>query len=330
MSNNFLVSIVILLIAMAGCEPTEMPGGSGSNIRQASVKKAIAIVDAALTGENAVMRTNAIEIVSAGKRMELMPKVQKLLRNDVVAVRFVAALAVGDLKYSPAKNDLSQLLNDNNVNVRIAAAYAMSWLGDAKYDKIIYAAANSKDQTVRANAAMLLGKLGSKKALPVLYKMVSATDSADKTRFQAVEAIAMLGDEEIYPKLWITLISAYADDRMMGIHAMGALGTAKAENALITMLDDDVPEVRLAAAEQLGRLGNTAGEPEVLDMLNEKATAGLEKEDIERINILASLAIGRIGTDRLTRYLPQFLEDNSPVVRLAAAKAVFIATDNSN
>mgnify|MGYP001110137148 CR=1 FL=1 len=53
--------------------------------------------------------------------------------------------------------------------------------------------------------------------------------------------------------LWTRLISAYADDRVMGIRAMGALGTPEAKNALTTMLDDPVPEVRLAAAEQVGR-----------------------------------------------------------------------------
>ena len=35
---------------------------------------------------------------------------------------------------------------------------------------------------------------------------------------------------------------------------MGALGTAKAQNAIITKLDDDILEVRLIAAEQLDRV----------------------------------------------------------------------------
>ena len=44
---------------------------------------------------------------------------------------------------------------------------------------------------------------------------------------------------------------------------------------------------------------------------------------LERVNVFTALAIGRIGTRRLTRFLPRFLTDPSPVVRLAAAKAVF-------
>ena len=39
--------------------------------------------------------------------------------------------------------------------------------------------------------------------------------------------------------------------------------------------------------------------------------------------ILLSLAIGRIGTASLTRFLPQLLKDEPKMVRIAAAQAVF-------
>jgi HEAT repeat protein len=119
------------------------------------------------------------------------------------------------------------------------------------------------------------------------------------------------------------LISAYADDRVVGIRAMGALGTEQAKNALITMLDDGVLEVRLAAAEQLGKLQDPIGEPEVLQVFTKNLTAGLDKESLERVNVLTALAIGQIGTKPLTKYLPQLLKDESGFVRIAAAKAVF-------
>ena len=119
------------------------------------------------------------------------------------------------------------------------------------------------------------------------------------------------------------LISAYADDRVIGIRAMGTLGTAEAKDALITMLDDDILEVRLAAAGQLGALKDTSGESKVLDVFTKNLTAGLNKEDLERVNVLTALAIGRIGTPPLTKFLPRFLKDKSKFVRIAAAKAVF-------
>jgi HEAT repeat protein len=184
-------------------------------------------------------------------------------------------------------------------------------------------AVSSSDQTVRANAALLLGKLGDRKNVKFLYWALQNKDSQDKVRFQAAEAIAMLGDERIYPKLWAMLISTYADDRVMGIKAMGALATADAKNAVITMLKDDVPEVRLAAAEQLGVLGNPVGESEVLDLYRMNVIAKMPPEDAEYVKVSTALAIGRIGTPAVIRYLPQLLEDPSKRVRIAAAKAVF-------
>jgi HEAT repeat protein len=109
----------------------------------------------------------------------------------------------------------------------------------------------------------------------------------------------------------------------MGIKAMGALGTLQAKDSLITMLDDNVVEVRLAAAEQLGMLKETTGEPVVLEVFSKNLDAKLDPKSRERLNVRTALAIGRIGTPSLTRYLPKLLRDESKIVRIAAAMAVF-------
>ena len=112
---------------------------------------------------------------------------------------------------------------------------------------------------------------------------------------QAAEAIAMLRDHRIYPKLWTRLISAYADDRVIGIRAMGALGTDEAKNAIVTMLDDPVPEVRLAAAEQLGRLGDPTAKRKSWTSSRRTLMADMDAQGQERIKTLAALAIGEIA-----------------------------------
>ena len=290
------------------------------------VSVATQIVREGLADDDPLIRVNAIEVVATTKRIRLMPKVQRLLIKDKFApVRFAAALAVGDFQYSLAKNSVRGLLEDENQNVRIAALYALSRLGSAESLEPLRKAIISSDQTVRANTALLLGKSGDTSTLTrqCLWWTLRREDSGDKVRFQTAEAIAMLGDERIYPKLWTMLISAYADDRVMGIKAMGALGTLRARDTLITMLDDDIVEVRLAAAEQLGMLKDTSGAPVVLDVFNRNLAAGLDKQSLERLNVRTALAIGRIGTPSLTGFLPRFLRDESKFVRIAAAMAVF-------
>jgi len=332
-TNRRLLTVLLFtfpLAFLAGCEESLSLQTAINQPSAVSVDnlmpEALEIIEAGLADADPQVRANAIEVVATTKQIMLMPKVQHLLQDEVVPVRFLAILAVADLEYSLAKSDVQSVadgLKDEDENVRIAAAYAMTKFGHSEYFTVFRNAIASEDQTVRANAALLLGKSGNKDALRLLYWALQSKDSSDKVRFNAVEAIAMLGDERILPKVWAIAYSGYADDRIMGIRALGALKTVKAKDVLVTKLDDDILEVRLAAAEQLGKLRDSIGEPEVLEVFEKNLTASLDKKDLERVKKLTALAIGQIGTETLKKFLPQLLRDESKSVRIATAKAVF-------
>jgi HEAT repeat protein len=165
----------------------------------------------------------------------------------------------------------------------------MGRLGSTEYYEVVRKAAESKDQTVRANAVFLLGKTGDRGALGLLKSVQEDPYSTDKVRFQVLDARARLGDEEVLKRLWALAYSAYADDRVIAIRAIGALGTARAREILATKLDDTVLEVRLVAAEQLGRLGDKTGEAEVLEVFEKNLTSGLDREASERVNMLIAV-----------------------------------------
>jgi len=319
-----MTALSLAMLPMLGCEQPKQslwslspPSAGGDSLSQAGQ-----IVLDGLADPNPQIRANAVEVVATTRQVRFMPRVQKLLRDETVPVKFVAIMAVGDLEYAMAKNDVAQFVNDPNPNIRMAAAYAMMKLGDTQFYKVFRDQVTSEDQTVRANAVLLLGKSGQKDAIRFLYWTLRRPDSADKVVLQALESIAMQHDEQIYPVLWSRLISAYADDRLLGIRAMGALGTEQAKNAIITMLDDNVIEVRLAAAEQLGKLGEPIGEAQVAEIFEKNLLAGMDTESQLRVKVLSALAIGEIGSESLAKHLPQLLQDPSKPVRLAAAKAV--------
>jgi HEAT repeat protein len=327
-SQIILISCVLATCAFFIFAPAFAGGKAEPNIITPSpdrlLPQANKIIEDGLSDEDPQIKVKAIEVAAETRQKKLMPRVQELLKDDFVPVRFAAAAAVGDMAYTPAKKTVEQLQQAHDENTKIAAAYAMYKLGSAEKLEIIRNAIASNDATIRANAVVLLGKSGDKEELKLLYWAMTDSNSDDKTRFQAAEAIARLGDEKIIKKLWTMIISTYADDRMMGLSAMGALGTPTAKDVLITKLDDEVLEVRLTAAEQLGRLGNNAGEAEVVSVFTKTAaTAGLDKRDMERVKVLAALAIGQIGTKSVTKYLPELLQNESKFVRIAAAKAVF-------
>jgi len=96
------------------------------------------------------------------------------------------------------------------------------------------------------------------------------------------------------------------------------------------MLKDDVPEVRLVAAEQLGYLGDTEGEKIVANALTHDVSAATDQETKARIQTLAAMAIGQIRTPLLKKFLPELLKSDSQFARLAAAKAVFQCAQKNN
>ena len=138
----------------------------------------------ALADPNPQTRVNAVEVVAITKRSRLIPKVQKLLKDDYVPVRFAAILAVGDLEYSLAKNPITAMLKDNNVNIKMAALYTLYKLGSKESIQQLRKAIAANDQTVRANAALLLGKSGDKSDLTtqVLWWTLRRPDSGDMVR----------------------------------------------------------------------------------------------------------------------------------------------------
>ena len=314
-----------LMVFAFGCDESLQTTSGDFNVTNINTPwaKARRIIEEALADNDPLVRSRAIEVVASTRQFKLMPQVRRLLQDDFVPVRFAAALAVGDLEYSPAKISVKKLLKDNDANVIIAAAYAMVKLGSFEYLEVLRKAAADQDQKVRANAVLLLGKSGDKSSLQLLWQTMQDKDSDDRVVYQSAEAIAMLGDEQIFPRLWAMLISAYADVRLMGVRAMGKLGTPEAKNALIRKLDDDILEVRLVAAEQLGVFRNPIGEPKVLEVFEKKLTRTLDKQASERTNVLTALAIGQIRTPGLRKFLPQLLKNESKFVRIAAAKAVF-------
>ena len=281
---------------------------------------ALNIVKDGLKDSNPLIQTHSIEVVSTCKRLELMPYVTEMLGSKSVPVRFAAATAIGDVQYTSSEFAVKKLLNDENHNVRIASAYALAKLGKIEMGDVIRKGLENNDQTVRANAAMLLGKLGNYRDIELLKEVLRKEDSTDKVKLQSVESMAMLGDKSVFrDKLWPLLISKYADDRLMGIFGMGALGTREAKNAILSMLHDDVLEVRLAAAGELGKLGDRSGKSEVESYLKDKSDAVTEQG-----KQFSAVAIGHIKDKSLAKYLPELMSSTSKPLRLAAAKSALL------
>ena len=329
--NKFRYALILPVLAgavlLAGCETTTAQRQSGRAPQPTDPDtlkpRAMDTLRTSLRHEDPYLRNHAIEIVAETQQRDLISDIIRLMDDETIAVRFSATVAAGEMMCYGCEQQVRQRLEDADENVQLAAAYSMKKLGYSGYHERLRQAAAHADQTVRANAVLLLGKAGDQDDLDLLYRAMRDDASSERVKIQAIESIARLQDTRMYrSKLWALLISKYADDRVMGIRGMGALGTQEAKNAIATMLTDAVPEVRLCAAEQLGRLGDLSGREEVARHLRDNPD--LNQGDVA--TVMAVMAIGRIGTPDLTAYLPRALESRSEMIRLTAAQSVLLLT----
>lgn len=350
-----LVGLVIGIISTGSSASEILP--KEKVLTKQLTAKAMAALSASLNDQDSYNRAKAVEVVSNAKVKGLLPKVEKLLGDDYVPVRFAAAVAIGDMCYKQSAKRLEMLISAaDDDTTKIGAAFALAKLGNKKYLPLIDKALTSKNQNLKANAAMLIGKLGDKAYIETLYKIFKDENASDAAIFSAAEAIAALGDNTIYKRLWTMLISKHPDDRIMGIKAMSALATDQAKDAIGTMLYDEVLEVRLAAAMELGKTGDKSGWQDVHDVFTKPIeqidaeaiarayqfkhkdkdipqdtvipevtrTAAQKAQAEKRAKTLAAIAVGWIDHDQLTAFLPQLLDDPDKNVRLAAAQSALL------
>ncbi len=285
--------------------------------------QAVEVLKNAVKHNDPLIRMDAIESIAICRHPELIGLVDKCLSDPVNAVRFAAALAVGDLRYEASEEKVLDLFESEDMNEKIAAAYALLKLGknDNEYHKVIVSALQSRDHTTSANAALIIGKLGIRKYAGLLRWVLQAATSDDKIRIQAIESLAMLGEKDMISKGWALMISKRADDRVMGIITMYRLGTYDSKNAIKTMLDDDVLEVRLIAAGRLEALRDDTG-TDIISGFFEKDIKSLSGADRTRPLLHALDAIRYSGNLKLAEYLPQYLKGEDIQVHIHAAAAV--------
>jgi len=320
-----LLSIFLIVLFVAGCaeeQATRSAASAKKTSRTQSLKpRATIILEKGLKSKSARLRSLAIKIVVETGQKDRLPHITRLTTDPVVRVRFAATIALGDIQCFSCEKIVRNLLNDPDVNVQIAAAYSLAKLNQPQFVEQIRAAAKTQDQTIRANAAMLLGELGNPNNIPLLYDIMTDSDSGFNVRINTVNAIARLGDEQMYrSKLWALLISKFPNDRVDGIQGMGALNSIESRDAIATMLQDDIVEVRLAAAEQLARLGDKRGEEQIYEYF--KTPPDLNKAEVS--NEMAVRAIGPLNSSRLNSFLPEALDSQSPYIQLLAARSVLL------
>lgn len=182
---------------------------------------------------------------------------------------------------------------------------------EGEIDDLIDHLRNSDTTEVRSHAAEILGRLGSgsdwhPESDPVSTLVdVARDDDSPVVRAAAVDALDEVGLDAIQ-RLLLELSNSIDRSAIQGAGWVSA-------NAIGDVLTDDLPELRMAAATALGKIGDADAVGPLVQRLNDSD---------ERVRVRAARSCGRIGDPRAVEPLIERLSDPVVDVRRATANAL--------
>lgn len=272
-------------------------------------------------------RINAIEALQTVPG-RVGPLIALAARDGNVAVRSVAAVAVGRARLSECVEAIRPLTMDEDLRVRASALFALHRNGERVDLTPIGGLLRHSSPLVRAHGAFLLGELGDSSALAMLRE--AASDGMDRApagqvrvmRLQIAEAMVKLGEESALHEIRAALYPSRPEDlegTALAAQIIGEVRDHGASDQLVYLTARReggrmMPaEVRLAAAGALGKLG-----------LSEGGFIGEEFRGNPNATVRAQAAyvFGQTGLTEHLSALESMLEDASVAVRVSAAAGI--------
>jgi len=288
-----------------------------------------------------VTRTNAVEALSQTLGEEAGAVYTQALKDPYPSVRFAAAMAVGDLRYEPAKTTLQAMalpggqsdMAEPDKRVFCAVIYALHQLGDTTYTSELSDLLRDAEKEVRANAAMVMGKMGEPSAV-VPLQMQLADEQDPTVQLELVEALALLGDQKNIDRLEAYTKTQILEDQLVAISAMGHVRSARTFPVLQAMTADRYPpRIRVAALGALAKLGqvDSAGyrlalksvrKPEEVMRKAYKGKRQVSQLEVLSLQRLAAISLGWMKMLDAAAALHPLLHSPDGGVRVASAMSL--------
>ena len=250
---------------------------------------------------------------------------------------------------------IESALADPSEAVRVAAVEGVRTTDDrAALPSLRERFGSETSPKVRREIALALGNMGDKAALPLLVAALRDTSSPEGVRTAALTGLESIGGQ---PAI-VALIEALANKRgnltdEAQARMVSALGRFKAKDGVPAIADrlfHTNPAVRVAAAEALGKVGDTGlcaprVRPALKDQAPEVRKAALAAlatlKDTESIPAMielagaeptryeATLALAKLPDPRALQVYLAGIADKSPDVRKASAAAILAIRDKA-
>ena len=263
-------------------------------------------------------------------------------------VRFAAALAVGDLKYAPARPRILAMARykqpgaERQWSVYCGVVYAMHRLGHTEQTGRLGKLLFHEGPVVRANAAMVMGKLGEPSAIAPLRALYE-DERKISVKLQALESMARLGDERSLEKIDSHAREPFPVAKLVALRIMGERGSRQAVIMLkgIATSQHQQPQARVLAAGAMARLGTvtdylydlcltSAGDPSGVmraAMGGAHDAAASDPIALTTLRRLAVISLGWMRRSHAVDVLTELLDDADGGVRVAAAMSILRLLD---
>ncbi|MFW6154088.1 MAG: HEAT repeat domain-containing protein [Planctomycetota bacterium] len=336
-SNRGCILFAVLglgAVLLGGCALVAgRPGHMATDPVAAGERAREALYDAAGSPDGQV-RAHALESLALAEGQAAGPTLLAALDDPAVAVRFVAAMGLGDIAYAPAREKLKAMTEGEiDKNVLCGAIYALHRLGDdtlAPYlGKLLY----DGSPEVRANAALVMGKFGADAAIRPLSNRLDVERNRG-VRLQIAESLALLGDQRSYGLLMNFSHIGEPHERMAAVAALGRTGSLRAKGVVLWAIDETKPPpLRLVAGGALGQLGDNRAywmilgaieDPKAFSQQSLEKDVTLSAEQKQQLRSIAALAIGRLGEPAAVDVLVGLLDNPTATVAVSAARSILM------
>jgi HEAT repeat protein len=277
----------------------------------------VPLLERAIGRDHVEVQLTVIEALGRISAPEVIPVLEKAAKDELVSVRRAVAQAASSIRCPEAVALVERLARDPSIKVRRVAVNTLACYGDpGSVDLLIELARGTEDETIRNAAVQALGTIGppAAPALPLLIEL--ATVEKETIRWDAVEAIHMIGSEEAIQALGDQLTSDLPEIRGRSALALAKLEAPGALEKILVALATERDDLAAASmARSAALLGAHEASIPVLQRIVQRGrhwTARVE----------AAIALGESGGSSSRPMLEEARRDSNSEVRKHAAEAI--------
>jgi bilin biosynthesis protein len=231
-------------------------------------------------------------------------------------VRLQFAETLGEIGEAATPFLTQALTHDPNVVVRRAAAKTLTLIADpTALPTLINSFLNDPDTVVRSSSAGALARTGEA-AVPALLEILASTEYAEDTKGHAAWALAFIGSEAA-DYLYAALNNSSLDVRCAVIGALGHVAQEQSDERscklLVAALTDPERLIRAEAAAALGQVNYPLAVPHLRLVLRDL--------DLD-VRKAAINSLGKMGDRAALDSLQPLLNDEQEVVRVLSKLAI--------